>query len=77
MHSTREVIRLLILANPTAAITEERIRRALRRGSVSIPSMFAGRLAWTDSEVNELAASLGLRSPLGDATACTNLKPNT
>jgi len=63
MHSTREVIGLLREANPDVLITEERIRRALRTGKIPGPSSFAGRLAWTDADVEELAASLGLRSP--------------
>jgi len=63
MRTTREVIAALRDANPNAAVTEEGIRHALRRGDVPRPTSFAGRLAWTNDEIHQLAQVLGLRAP--------------
>ena len=51
-------------ANPDAVVTEERVRHVLRSKKVKCPSMFAGRLAWSDDHVEALAQALGLRSPI-------------
>jgi hypothetical protein len=64
MHSTRDVIAALKSENPGKQVTEEHIRHALRKGDVPKPMSFAGRLAWTDSEVQQLARCLGLRVPI-------------
>ena len=63
MFSTREVLGLLAEANPTETVDEERLRRAIRVGSVHAPSMVAGRYVWDETEVSEVAAALGLQSP--------------
>lgn len=63
MYSTREVLILLREANPGELITEDRIRRAFRRGDASAPSTFAGRFAWTENDVVALARALSLAMP--------------
>ncbi len=66
MKTTRQVIRILAAANPQHAPTEERIRHALRRGAVSPPPLFAGRLAWRREDIIVLADVLGLVCPSKD-----------
>ena len=63
MHSTREVLALLIQANPGATVCEERLRRLLRTGAIPAPSTVAGRFLWDDSQVESAARALGLRAP--------------
>ena len=63
MYSTREVLQLLRGSNPAATITEERVRRALRREDLPGPGLFAGRLAWRPDDVLRLARSLDLTPP--------------
>jgi hypothetical protein len=65
MYTTRQVLGALRQANPGEAVTEERIRRSLRRGAIPPPSMFAGRFLWTDGDVRALAKALGLMPPEG------------
>ncbi len=66
MLSTRAVLRLLREINPDSRLTEERIRRVLRRGDISYPEEFAGRLAWSMADVLRLAEALGLDPPNED-----------
>ena len=63
MHSTREVLRLLRSVNPGKEVTEDRIRRALRRGDIPPPDEFAGRLAWSSDDLLLLADALELTRP--------------
>lgn len=63
MLSTRSVLRLLRDANPGVELTEDRIRHLLRREVIPAPSSFSGRLAWTDVDVQRLAAALGITAP--------------
>lgn len=60
MLSTRQVLKLLRDRNPDKVITEERIRRALRKEKLPPPVQFAGRLAWSKADVVRLAKVLGL-----------------
>jgi hypothetical protein len=63
MFSTREILNLLRDANPGVAITEDRVRHAIRRGEVPTPPSFAGRLLWSYADLALLAAALGLSAP--------------
>jgi len=63
MFSTKEVLALLRRANPTHEITEDLLRRAIRRGQIGQPELFAGRLAWKRYEIEQLATALGLIIP--------------
>jgi hypothetical protein len=63
MYSTREVLLILKEANPDGCVTEDRIRRVIRRGEVASPKLFAGRFVWTQNRVLQLARSLGLKAP--------------
>jgi len=62
MFSTLEVIRQARDSNPGASITEDRVRYAIRRGLVE-PTMFAGRLAWSEDDVVKLAKALNIAVP--------------
>lgn len=63
MHSTREVLDRIRAANPGRSVTEDRIRHALRRGLVSWPRVFSGRLLWTEADVDGLCEALGFERP--------------
>ena len=63
MYSTREVLQLLRDANCNKTIREEWIRRAIRREDAVPSATFAGRLAWTRSDIVRLAGALGLTPP--------------
>jgi hypothetical protein len=70
MFTTRDVRSFLKRSNPGIAVTEDRIRHALRRGNVA-PGSFAGRLAWSRADVVALAAALNLAPPaLDDERGC-------
>ncbi len=66
MHSTQQVVRLLRDANPNSQVSEEHIRRVLRRGDLIGPALVAGRLIWRDDEIVQLAAALQLVAPALD-----------
>ena len=63
MLTTRELILLLRAANPTADVTEDLIRSAIRRELVGPPSTFAGRYAWSWDEAKSVAEALELVLP--------------
>lgn len=63
MFSTPDVIRLLRESNPAANVSENRVRHALRRGTVARPAIFSGRLIWTIEDVVRIASALGLKVP--------------
>jgi hypothetical protein len=65
MYSTQIVLRQLQAANPDAAVTEDKIRHAIRRGLVG-PKAFACRLAWTSEDVKKLVSALDLVPPMFD-----------
>lgn len=66
MFTTNEVLELLAKANPTHAVTEDRLRHALRRAGRPRPSTFAGRLVWTAGEVTAIARAMKLTPPTFD-----------
>ena len=63
MFSTREVLGLLTEANPTERVDEERIRRAIRTGTVMAPSTVAGRYVWSKQDLVLLAQATRLQVP--------------
>ncbi len=63
MLSTREVIAALSAANPASPLSEERVRRAIRIGTIEPPASVAGRFIWGDQDVVALANALGLDIP--------------
>ncbi len=63
MYSTQRVLRGLQAKNPDAAVTEDKIRHAIRRGIVG-PKAFACRLVWTKEDVEKLAKALDLVPPM-------------
>ena len=63
MFSTREVLGLLAEANPDARVDEDRLRRAIRTGSVSPPSTVAGRYVWSEADLEKLIRAWRLRRP--------------
>ena len=63
MFSTQEVLGLLTEANPNERVDEERIRRAIRTGSVRAPSTVAGRYIWSNHDLVLLAQSMRLQVP--------------
>jgi hypothetical protein len=63
MFTTQQVLALLRFANPTVALTEDRVRHAVRRQLVEPPDTFGGRWAWRWSDVQALAAALDLNAP--------------
>ena len=60
----RELVRREALLAEIQAVKRDR-RCKLAREDIPITSSFAGRFAWTDSDVRALAQCLGLRAPLG------------
>lgn len=60
MFSTRKVRIVLRESNPDKEVTEDQIRHVLRRGAITPPQTFAGRLAWTTEDVAALAEQLRL-----------------
>lgn len=64
MYSTRDVLDALRRANPASPITEDRVRHALRRGDLDWPSTCGGRLIWSSTDIQNLAAALDLRGPI-------------
>lgn len=70
MFATKAAIEALRKSNPLVTISEDRVRHVIRRGLVA-PRSFAGRLAWSATDVAALAAALGLVPPrLDDEPGC-------
>ena len=70
MYSTQTVLRRLQAANPDAAVSEDKIRHAIRRGIVG-PKAFACRLVWTREDIEKLVTALDLAPPvLEDEHGC-------
>lgn len=65
MLSTKQVVEVFREANPLkgAEITEDRIRGALRRGTIRAPLVVGGRYLWRDVDLRALAIVFGLRLP--------------
>jgi hypothetical protein len=63
MFTTRSVLALLRSANPTVALTEDRVRHAVRRQLLEPPDTFGGRWAWRWRDVLALASALELNVP--------------
>ena len=51
MHGTNDVVRVVAAANPEAGVTEDRIRRVLRRGLIPTVRLVAGRLLWARGDI--------------------------
>jgi hypothetical protein len=63
MLTTGEVLDLLRKANPSANITEDKLRHAMRRPGAPAPSTFGGRLAWTEDDIVQVATAMKLTPP--------------
>lgn len=70
-YLTSEVLKHLRESNPEQAVTENRVRSAIRRGAVQTPRILSGCYFWTWDEVRSLAQALNLdepQSPCGHET---------
>ena len=63
MQSTLDVVRALARANPAANLSEDRVRRVLRKGLIQPSCRVGGRFVWSSEDVAALARHLNLQVP--------------
>jgi hypothetical protein len=61
--ATGALVRELQDLNPTANVTEPRVRHVLRCGYCPAPPVVGGRYLWTAEHVRRLAEALGVHPP--------------
>jgi hypothetical protein len=77
MLTTREVLDELRRRYPDARFTEDRLRHALRRGSITAPALVAGRYVWSPKEITALTRALGVPSTDASAASDDSLGPKS
>lgn len=63
MISTRQLLTAIQEANPEAPLSEERLRRAIRNGSIAPPARVGDRFIWSVDEARAVAEAFHLALP--------------